>query len=173
MSPATKAPPWALGSQMGKIQKAAQPKKTAGLDAIPALPFVSDLETSLSSMSSSVKWKQHHLPHKVAGKIKREVVSTARHSRFSTSLPPPPSPSVSLWLGFLSYQTWWGFKEEAGSEQVPNLCHLLHIQAPGRAEGLSLPCLSSGSSFLYYFPKKKKEKITNHLVVAHPGTCLE
>ena len=134
-------------------------KKTAGLDAIPALPFVSDLETSLSSMSSSVKWKRQ-LPHKVAGKTKREVVSTARHSRSSTRLPPPPSPSVSLWLGFLSYQTWWGFKEEAGSEQVPSLCHLLHIQAQGRAEGLSLPCLSSGSSFFYYFPKKKRSRTT-------------
>lgn len=61
----------------GKNPEGCTAKKTVGLDTIPALPFFSDLETSLSSMSSSVKWKHHHLPHKVAGKIKREVVSTA------------------------------------------------------------------------------------------------
>lgn len=51
---------------------------------------------------------------------------------------------------------WWKFKDKVESNKVPPSLVICPIQ---RAEGLSLPCLSSGSYFIIFNNEKKSQNL--------------
>ena len=60
----------------GKNPEGCTAKKTAGLDAIRALPFFSGLEASRGSMSSPVRWKHHHLLTSLLGRLNGSLLAS-------------------------------------------------------------------------------------------------